>query len=86
MKLIILGPPGSGKGTVSDKLSRKFKLFHLSAGEILREEVNKKTKLGKEIKLYIDQGNLVPAKLVVELVKLEIGNKKITFWTAFRVR
>ena len=76
MKLIILGPPGSGKGTVSEKLSKKFKLFHLSAGEILREEVDKKTQLGKEIRLFIDKGNLVPAKLVVELVKLEIGNKK----------
>ena len=76
MKLILLGPPGSGKGTVSGKLAKEFKLFHLSVGGVLREEVSKDTALGKKIKKYIDKGRLVPHKLAVELIKLEIGKKK----------
>jgi len=75
MKIILLGPPGSGKGTVSERLEKDFNLFHLSAGELLREEVAKETTIGKEIKKYISQGELVPAKFVVELVKLEVAKK-----------
>ncbi len=75
MKLIILGPPGSGKGTVSEKLAKEFKLFHLSAGDLLREEIRRKTSLGKQIQKYIDTGNLVPPHLVVEMVKEKLGKK-----------
>lgn len=76
MKLIILGPPGSGKGTISELLCTKFRLFHISPGEILREEVKKETTIGREIKKYIDTGHLVPSQLVVEFVKLEIQRRK----------
>ncbi len=76
MKLILLGPPGSGKGTISEQLAKDFHLLHLSAGAILREEVEKRTSLGKEIKKFIDRGALVPDHLVVDIVKLEIGSKK----------
>ncbi|MBU0457299.1 MAG: nucleoside monophosphate kinase [Nanoarchaeota archaeon] len=75
MKLILLGPPGSGKGTVSEKLEKDLNLLHISAGELLREEVQKKTTIGKDIKEYIDRGELVPNKFVVEMVKLEVKNK-----------
>jgi len=75
MKLILLGPPGSGKGTVAEKLEKEFGWFHLSAGAVLREEVEKKTSLGKEIKKYIDKGNLVPDQLVTEIVKMELQGK-----------
>ena len=54
MKIILLGPPGSGKGTVSERLVQDYNLIHISAGEILREEVQKQTTLGKEIKKYIE--------------------------------
>ncbi|MFH0701016.1 MAG: nucleoside monophosphate kinase [Candidatus Woesearchaeota archaeon] len=76
MKLILLGPPGSGKGTVSDTLVNKLHLFHISPGELLREEVRKQTTIGKEIAKYIEKGELVPNKFVVEMVKLEIGKRK----------
>lgn len=75
MKLILLGPPGSGKGTVSERLEKDFKLLHVSAGELLREEVRKETTIGKEIKKYIEKGELVPNKFVVEMIKLEIGRR-----------
>lgn len=76
MKLILLGPPGSGKGTVAAQLGKEFKLFSLSAGELLREEVTKNTMLGREIKKYMETGNLVPDKFVTEMVKLEVKTKK----------
>lgn len=76
MKLILLGPPGSGKGTVAAQLSKKFKLFALSAGELLREEIAKNTTLGKEIKKYLEKGKLVPDEFVTEMIKLEVKTKK----------
>jgi len=76
MRLIIIGPPGSGKGTVAEKLERKFHLAHISPGELLREEVQQGTRLGQEIRKYINKGSLVPDQFVVEMVKLELGQKK----------
>lgn len=75
MKLILLGPPGSGKGTVSERLEKDFRLLHVSAGELLREEVRKETPIGKDIKKYIEKGELVPNKFVVEMMKLEISSR-----------
>ncbi len=76
MKIILLGPPGSGKGTVSEKLEKDFNLLHVSAGELLREEVKKGTPIGKDIQKIIEKGNLVPDNLVIELIKLEVAGKK----------
>jgi len=76
MKLIIMGPPGSGKGTVAERLAQDFKLKQISPGAILREEVKKNTSIGQQIKTTMERGNLVPNKFVVELVKLEIGKSK----------
>src|SRR3989338_8718658 len=75
MKLILLGPPGSGKGTISERLEKEYNLYHLSAGALLREEVHKKTTIGLQIKQYIDRGELVPPEFVVQLVKLAVQNK-----------
>lgn len=76
MKIILLGPPGSGKGTVADRLEKEFKLKHISAGQLLREEVSKRTTIGKDIKKIIEKGELVPDELVTQIIKLEIRNKK----------
>jgi len=75
MKLIILGPPGSGKGTIAEKLSKDFNLYHLSVGELLRKEIAKNTPIGKRIK-SLEKGSLAPNKLVNDIVKSNIKDKK----------
>jgi adenylate kinase len=66
--LILFGPPGSGKGTQSDKLVEKFKLIHLSTGNLLRSEIAEKTPLGMEAKQFMDKGQLVPDEVVIGMV------------------
>lgn len=66
--LILFGPPGSGKGTQSDKLVEKYGLVHLSTGNLLRQEIKDKTPLGLEAKSFIDKGQLVPDEVVIGMV------------------
>ena len=66
--LILFGPPGSGKGTQSDRLVEKYGLIHLYTGNLLREEIANKTPLGKEAKRFIDHGQLVPDEVVIAMV------------------
>ena len=66
--LILFGPPGSGKGTQSDKLVEKYGLIHLSTGNLLRQEIKDKTPLGLEAKSFIDKGQLVPDEVVIGMV------------------
>jgi adenylate kinase len=66
--LILFGPPGSGKGTQSDKLVAKYGLVHLSTGNLLRQEIKDKTPLGIEAKSFIDKGQLVPDEVVIGMV------------------
>jgi adenylate kinase len=66
--LILFGPPGSGKGTQSDRLVSKYGLIHLSTGNLLREEIAQQTPLGLEAKGYIDKGQLVPDAVVIGMV------------------
>ena len=66
--LILFGPPGSGKGTQSDKLVAKYGLIHLSTGNLLRQEIKDKTPLGIEAKSFIDKGQLVPDEVVIGMV------------------
>ena len=66
--LILFGPPGSGKGTQSDKLVEKYGLIHLSTGHLLRDEIARMTPLGQEAKKYIDKGQLVPDDVVISMV------------------
>ncbi|CAN5293024.1 adenylate kinase [soil metagenome] len=67
--LILFGPPGSGKGTQSEKLIGKYHLKHLSTGELLRTEIQLKTPLGKEAKKFIDNGQLVPDEVVIGMIR-----------------
>jgi adenylate kinase len=66
--LILFGPPGSGKGTQSERLVEKYKLVHLSTGNLLRSEITEKTPLGMEAKNFIDKGQLVPDEVVIGMV------------------
>jgi adenylate kinase len=68
MNVVLLGPPGAGKGTHATELSREFKVPHISTGDIFREEMKAKTELGKLAQSYIDDGHLVPDDVVVKIV------------------
>jgi len=69
MKLILLGPPGAGKGTQSAKIVEKLNIPQISTGDLLRAAVRNKTQLGLKAKEFIDAGKLVPDDLVVSLIK-----------------
>lgn len=73
MKLLIMGPPGVGKGTQADRIKTELGIVHLSTGDILREEVKAKTKIGMDAKLYMDFGKLVPDQILIEIVKEHIS-------------
>ncbi|MEO6636885.1 MAG: adenylate kinase [Ginsengibacter sp.] len=66
--LILFGPPGSGKGTQSEKLIAKYNLKHLSTGDLLRSEIARKTPLGIEAKKFMDKGQLVPDEVVIGMI------------------
>ena len=70
--LVIFGPPGSGKGTQSEYIIKKYGLMHLSTGDLLRAEKNSGSDLGNRIKELIDAGNLVPDEMVEEMVKKHV--------------
>lgn len=67
--LILFGPPGSGKGTQSERLIEKYGLVHLSTGNLLREEIANQTKLGLEAKSLMDKGQLVPDSVVIGMIE-----------------
>lgn len=69
MRLVILGPPGAGKGTQADFIVENYKTQHISTGDIFRENIKTGTELGKKAKSYMDKGLLVPDELVIEIVK-----------------
>ena len=76
MNIILFGPPGGGKGTQSEFIAKKYNLFQLSTGEILRKEIKDKTELGKEISSIINSGSLVSDNIVKKLVENFISDKK----------
>ncbi len=76
MKIALLGPPGSGKGTQAELLIKEFGFDYIYPGEMLREEIKKDTQIGRAVKKYLDRGDLVPTQFVVEVVKLAINGKQ----------
>jgi adenylate kinase len=72
--LILFGPPGSGKGTQSEKLIAKYGFRHLSTGDILRSEIANKTALGMEAKSLMDKGQLVPDEVVIGMIRTALDN------------
>jgi len=73
MRIILIGPPGSGKGTQAKRIVEKLNIPHISSGDMLREAVANETPLGKEAKLYMTKGALVPDNLVIEMIVERIG-------------
>lgn len=68
MRLILLGPPGSGKGTQAEKLCAHFSMVHISTGDILRDAIRRQTPLGQQAEPYLTAGQLVPDQLVNDMV------------------
>jgi len=69
MKLILIGPPGVGKGTSAKRIAKRYKIPQISTGDLLRESVKLGTPLGKKAQFYMDEGALVPDTLILELMK-----------------
>jgi len=74
--LIILGAPGSGKGTQAKKLQEEFGWSHISTGDILRAEIEKKSDVGIKVEKFVNEGKLVPDDIIIDLIKKELSGTK----------
>jgi adenylate kinase len=72
LNIVIFGPPGSGKGTQSERIIKRYGLTHISTGDILRKEINEETELGKLAKSLIDKGQLIPDETISEILKKKL--------------
>jgi adenylate kinase len=77
LNLILFGPPGSGKGTQSEKLIVKYGLKHLSTGDLLRSEIAQQSQLGMQAKNFMDKGQLVPDEVVIGMIRSAIENNPL---------
>lgn len=68
LNIVLFGPPGAGKGTQSEKLIYKYNLVHISTGDLFRQHLSEGTELGKLAQKYMENGNLVPDKVVIDMV------------------
>ncbi|MEK6265775.1 MAG: adenylate kinase [Clostridium sp.] len=75
MRIILLGPPGAGKGTQAKSISNKFSIPHVSTGDIFRKNISEKTPLGIEAKKHIDKGHLVPDGLTIDIIVDRLNNE-----------
>jgi adenylate kinase len=73
LNIVLFGPPGAGKGTQSENIINKYKLIHLSTGDLFRKHLGEGTELGKLAQGYMDNGNLVPDEVVIGMVEEKIA-------------
>lgn len=76
LNIVIFGAPGSGKGTQSEKITEKYGIRHISTGDVLREEIKNGTELGKTAKRYIDEGQLLPDELIIDILASVLDSMK----------
>lgn len=79
-RMVILGAPGSGKGTISSRIVRDFGLKHLSSGDLLRAQILKKTEIGLAAQSYMKNGQLVPDDVMVKLISTELSGLNSSPW------
>lgn len=79
-RAVIMGAPGSGKGTVSTRIMKTFKMRHISSGDILRENIKQKTELGRIAEQYISEGKLVPDSFINKCIFHELETVKFSSW------
>ena len=79
LNLVLLGPPGSGKGTQGERLNEDLRLPYYATGDILRAAVREETELGRTAKEYMDRGDLVPDEVIVGVIadRIEIGRAHV---------
>lgn len=75
MKLIFLGPPGAGKGTIADRVKDRLGIPHISTGDLFRAAIKNQTDLGKKVKAIVDRGDLVPDELTTAIVRERLEQK-----------
>ncbi len=78
MKILLIGPPGGGKGTQAKFLSEIYSIPQISTGDMLRENVTKKTELGIRAKEYMSNGELVPDELILNMMKKKLNNESVS--------
>ena len=76
MNLVLLGPPGAGKGTQANLICEKYNLSHLSTGDLLRTEIANKSEIGVKAKQIIDEGKLVSNDIIINVIKSFFNNNK----------
>ncbi len=76
MKLVILGPPGSGKGTQTNRVAKKYNLKHVVVGDVVKQEIRDKTELGKLLYEYTSVGKFVPSEIVVDVLDKQVSDLK----------
>jgi adenylate kinase len=75
VRLVLIGPPGAGKGTQAAVLSKELGVPHISTGDLFREHISQQTELGREVQRYIDNGDLVPDAVTNEMVRERLGEE-----------
>ncbi len=78
LNIVLFGPPGAGKGTQSELIIKEFNLTHISTGDLFRKHIGEGTELGKEAQRYMDEGELVPDQLVIDMVEAKLSENHTT--------